>query len=124
MRDFRELKVWQRAHELTLDVYKATQLFPAEERFGLRSQIRRSSISIGAKIAEGAGKMTRPDFARFLQISLGSASELEYELLLARDLGYFEQERYEGLAGQVVETKRMLTGFIQYLYGQKTGTDG
>src|SRR5690242_21651872 len=106
MRDFRELKVWQRAHELTLDVYKATQLFPAEERFGLRSQIRRSSISIGAKIAEGAGKMTRPDFARFLQISLGSASELEYELLLARDLGYFEQERYEGLAGQVVETKR------------------
>ena len=124
MRDFRELKVWQRAHELTMDVYKATQLFPAEERCGLRSQIRRSSISIGTNIAEGAGKMTRPDFGRFLQISLGSASELEYELLLAHDLEYLGHEAYERLAAQVIEVKRMLTGFIQYLYGQKTGTEG
>ena len=124
MRDFRELKVWEKAHRLTLDVYRATGAFPREELYGLTSQIRRAAVSIGANIAEGAGKSSRPDFARFLQIGLGSASELEYHLLLSRDLDYLEPESYQTLLSQVSEVKKMLTGFIQYLYGAKTGTEG
>src|SRR5258708_30189040 len=115
MRDFRELKVWERAQALTLAVYKETACFPKEEMYGLTRQIRRAAVSIGANISEGCGKNTRPDFARFLQIALGSASELEYELLLARDLSYLDMEHHDELANQVIETKRMLTGFIQFL---------
>lgn len=124
MRDFRELQVWQKAHRLTLDVYQAMQQFPQEERYGLRSQIRRSAISIGTSIAEGAGRITRPEFARFLQNALGNASELEYELLLAHDLSYMGADQHRQLTEQVVEVKKMLTGFIQFLYGDRTGTDG
>lgn len=124
MRDFRELKVWQKSHELILAIYKETERFPKSEIYGLTSQIRRAAVSIGANIAEGAGKNSRPDFARFLQISLGSGSELEYELLLACDLGYLRRERCIELINQVTETKKkkMLTGFIQYLNGGRTGT--
>lgn len=121
MRDFRELKVWQKAHGLTLAVYKATACFPKVELYGLTAQMRRASVSISANISEGAGKNSRADFARFLQISLGSASEVEYELLLARDLGYLDRVGYEKLAEQTVEVKRMLTGFIQYLNNSQTG---
>lgn len=124
MRDFRELKVWHKAHKLTLDVYRATKLFPKEEMYGLTSQIRRAAVSIGANVAEGSGKNSKPDFARFLQIALGSASELEYELLLSRDLGYVVPEVYQQLSEEVIETKKMLTGFIQYLGQRKTGTEG
>ena len=124
MRDFRELKVWEKAHRLTLDVYRATREFPREELYGLTSQIRRASGSIGANIAEGAGKNSRAEFARFLQIALGSASELEYHLQLAHDLGYLAGDSHELFSAQVVETKRMLTGFIQYLHRLKTGTEG
>jgi four helix bundle protein len=124
MRDFRELKVWHKAHALTLDVYRATKSFPREELYSLTNQIRRAAVSIGANIAEGAGKNSRPEFARFLQIALGSASELEYHLLLSRDLGYLVSEIHEQLSQEVVETKKMLTGFIQYLGQRKTGTDG
>jgi four helix bundle protein len=124
MRNFRELKVWEKAHQLTLDVYRVTAMFPREELYGLTSQIRRAAASIGANIAEGAGKNSRPDFARFLQMALGSASELEYHILLSRDLGYLTEEVHRGLAEQVIETKKMLTGFIHYLNTPKTGTDG
>lgn len=121
MRDFRELKVWQRSHELTLAIYKETSLFPRNEIYGLTAQIRRAAVSIGANISEGAGKNSHADFARFMQISMGSASELEYELLLARDLGYLGSETYAKLAALIVETKKMLTGFIQYLQGNRKG---
>ncbi len=124
MRDFRELKVWQKAHELTLSVYKGTACFPRVELYGLTAQLRRASVSISANISEGAGKNSRPDFARYLQIALGSASEVEYELLLARDLRYLDQKGYDELATSVVEVKRMLTGFIQYLSVSRTGTAG
>jgi four helix bundle protein len=124
MRDFRELKVWEKAHALTLDVYRTTAEFPKNEMYGLTSQVRRAAGSIGANIAEGGGKNSRPDFARFLRIGLGSASELEYHLLLLRDLGYLESEKYRRLSGEVVEVKKMLTGFIQYLCGGRTGTEG
>jgi len=124
MRDFRELKVWHKAHALTLDVYRATKSFPRDELYSLTNQIRRAAVSIGANIAEGAGKNSRREFSRFLQIALGSASELEYHFLLSRDLDYLVPEIYAELSGQVVETKKMLSGFIQYLGKRKTGTEG
>ena len=124
MRDFRELKVWQKAHGLTLAVYKATACFPKVELYGLTAQMRRASVSISANISEGAGKNSRADFARFLQISLGSASEVEYELLLARDLGYLDRVGHDNLTEQTVEVKRMLTRFIQYLNNSQTGDRG
>ena len=89
MQDFRNLKVWDKAHTLTLDVYKTSKSFPREEMYGLTSQIRRASVSIGANIAEGACRRGDVDFARFLQIAAGSASELDYHLLLSRDLLLF-----------------------------------
>jgi four helix bundle protein len=88
MRDFRELKVWHKSHQLTLDIYTATRGFPREEVYGLTSQFRRSSASIPANIAEGCGRTGDAELARFMLIAMGSASELEYHLLLAHDLGF------------------------------------
>ncbi|HEX6837928.1 MAG TPA: four helix bundle protein, partial [Polyangia bacterium] len=87
MQDFRDLKVWQRAHELTLAIYRATATFPSEERFGLTSQMRRSAASVPANIAEGRCRGSDADFGRFLRVALGSAAETEYHLILAGDLG-------------------------------------
>ncbi|GAC1491536.1 MAG: four helix bundle protein [Chamaesiphon sp.] len=115
MKDFRELKVWQKSHELTLGVYQVTVLFPQEERYGLTSQIRRAVASIPANIAEGCGRGTDADFARFLQIAMGSSSELEYHFLLAHDLDFLDKSNYERLNSQLVEIKRMLNSFIQKL---------
>jgi four helix bundle protein len=115
MRDFRELKVWQKAHQLTLAVYKATATFPRDELYGLTSQIRRACASIPANIAEGCGRSGDAELARFLQIALGSASELEYHLLLAHDLALLSDSEYEHLAGETTEVKRMLASFIQKL---------
>ncbi len=115
MRDFRRLQVWEKAHQLTLAVYQLTAGFPRDEVFGLTSQIRRASSSIPANIAEGCGREGDAEFKRFLQIAMGSASELEYHLLLAHDLGYIDHENYSRLEQNVTEVKRMLTGFIQRL---------
>jgi four helix bundle protein len=115
MRDFRSLKVWQKAHEVTLSTYKSTLSFPRQETYGLVSQLRRAASSVPANIAEGCGCDGSREFARFLQIGLRSASEAEYHLLLARDLGYLELKTYEVLNDQVTEVKRMLTGLIQKL---------
>ena len=115
MRDFRTLKVWEKSHQLTLDVYKATVRFPRDELYGLTSQIRRACASIPANIAEGCGRSGDAELARFLQIAMGSASELEYHLLLAHDLGFLNHPDYEPLAERTVEIKRMLTSFIKRL---------
>ena len=115
MRDFRQLKVWGKAHDLTLAVYKATSKFPRDELYGLTSQIRRSCASIPANIAEGCGRKGQAEFARFLQIALGSASELEYHFLLVCDLGLLSRPDYKRLANEVTEVKRMLTSLIQKL---------
>jgi four helix bundle protein len=115
MKDFRSLKVWQKAHDLTLLAYKATLSFPRQESYGLVSQLRRASSSIAANIAEGCGCDGSREFARFLEIALRSASETEYHLLLARDIGYLELKSYEVLDDRVTEVKRMLTGLIQRL---------
>ncbi len=115
MQDFRKLKVWEKAHTLTLDVYKASRSFPREEIYGLTSQMRRASASIGANIAEGTCRRGDTDFARFLQIAVGSASEVEYHLLLARDLKILEASEYERLSTKAVEVKRMLASLLQKL---------
>lgn len=115
MKDFRELKVWEKAHQLTLAVYRATIFFPQEELYGLTSQIRRACASIPANVAEGCGRGSDAEFARFLQIAMGSASELEYHLLLARDLNLLNSSDYNQLAREVTEVKRMLTSLIQKL---------
>ena len=114
MKDFRKLKVWEKAHQLALAVYKVTKSFPKEELYGLTSQIRRASMSIPTNIAQGCGRRTDAEFARFLQIAMGSASETEYQLLLARDLEFLSNE-YQQLHNHVTEVKRMLTSFMQTL---------
>jgi four helix bundle protein len=113
MKDFREYKVWEKSHGLTLSVYRATGSFPREELFGLTSQIRRACASIPANIAEGCGRGSNKDFARFLQIAMGSASELEYHLMLARDLNMPRAPDFAELAARTTEIKRMLTALLQ-----------
>ena len=113
MKDFRDLKVWDRAHQLTLRVYKVSAHFPREELFGLISQMRRCSASIGANIAEGFGKRGNNEFQRFLQIASGSASELEYHLLLARDLHFLTETDYRELNEELSTLRRMLTSLLQ-----------
>jgi four helix bundle protein len=106
MRNFRELKVWEKSHQLTLLIYQATRNFPSEELYGLTSQIRRACSSIPANIAEGCGRQTGKDFARFLQIAFGSASELEYHLLLAYDLKLLSSESYKVMENLLLEIKK------------------
>jgi four helix bundle protein len=113
MKDFRDLKVWERAHQLTLDVYKTTSGFPREELFGLTSQMRRCSASIGANIAEGCGKRGNNEFHRFLQIASGSASELDYHQLLARDLHFLPDVDYRRITSQLSQLRKMLTSLLQ-----------
>jgi four helix bundle protein len=113
VQDFKQLNVWQNAHQLTLELYNATRRFPKDELYGLTSQMRRCSSSIAANIAEGCGRGGNLDFSRFLHIAMGSASELEYHLLLARDLGLLASSTHSQLDGRVVEVKRMLTSLIR-----------
>ena len=115
MRDFRELKVWEKSHHLALGVYKATAKFPKDELYGLTSQIRRACVSVPANIAEGCGRNGHPEFARFLQIAMGSASELEYHLLISHDLGLLTDTEHKQLTQETTEVKRMLTSSIQKL---------
>jgi four helix bundle protein len=113
MKDFRELVVWEKSHQLTLAVYKETAGFPKNELYGLTSQIRRACSSIAANIAEGCGRIGDPEFCRFLTIASGSASEVDYHLLLARDLGYYPAMVYDRLRTQIIEVRRMLASLIR-----------
>jgi len=113
VQDFKKLAVWKRSHELTLTIYKLTTPFPRDEAYGLTSQLRRAAASVPANIAEGCGRDTGPDLARFLQIALGSASELEYHLLLARDLNFVSVADYEASLAEIVGIKRMLTMLVR-----------
>ena len=113
MQDFRKLNVWRKAHRLTLDVYTATHGFPREELYGLTSQMRRAAASIPANIAEGCGRDGGADLARFLQIAAGSGSELEYHLLLARDLQFLSGSSWQELSVAVSEVKQMLASLMQ-----------
>jgi four helix bundle protein len=113
MKDFRSLQVWDKAHQLTLCSYRVTATFPKSELYGMTSQIRRCAASIAANIAEGCGKRGNGEFQRFLNIAAGSASELEYHFLLARDLGYLNETDYPALNAAVVEVKRMLASLAR-----------
>ena len=123
MKDFRNLQVWEKSHQLTLAVYAATRTFPQSELFGLTSQIRRSASSIPANIAEGCGRGSNSDFARFLQVAMGSASELEYHLLLAHDLGLVADDAFASLSLQTVEVKRMLAALIAKIRAELRGQE-
>ncbi len=112
MESFQQLKVWQNAHTLTLKVYEITNVFPKSELFGLTSQLRQASASISANIAEGWARNSDADFARFCKIALGSTSELENHLLLARDLKFIETEQQMELSGKALEIRRMLIKLI------------
>jgi four helix bundle protein len=119
VQSFKNLKVWEKAHAITLDIYAASRSFPRDELYGLTSQMRRASASIGANIAEGSCRKGDVEFGRFLQIAMGSASELEYHILLARDLQILQRLDYERLSDGVVEVKRMLASLIRSIRGLK-----
>ncbi|HEV3275468.1 MAG TPA: four helix bundle protein [Terriglobia bacterium] len=106
------LKVWQKGHQLTLEIYRATAKFPKSELFGLTAQMRRAAASIPANIAEGCGRSGKAELGRFLQISMGSASETEYHLMLAHDLGLLTGTEHKQLESQAIELKRMISSFI------------
>jgi four helix bundle protein len=111
MRDYRNLEVWRRAHQLTLRVYRLTKEFPDDERFGLISQLRRATVSIPANIAEGYGRYGDKEFRRFLGLALGSSSEVSYMLLLSRDLQYIRAHPYDELRSELGEIQSMLSAF-------------
>ena len=115
MQDFTKLKMWQKAHDLALDVYRFTNDFPKQEQYELTRQMRRSATSIPTNIAEGCGRNSRGDFRRFLTIAGGSASELEYQLLLARDLDLLPRGVHEELRRRTREVKRMISGLSKKL---------
>ena len=115
MKDFRKLLVWDKAHRLTLAIYHVTATLPREETYGLLSQMRRAASSIPSNIAEGCGRDGDAELSRFCVMARGSASELEYQLLLSRDLKLIQSQEYEQLTQQTVEIKRMLTVLVQKL---------
>ena len=108
MKDYKKLIVWQKGHDNAKLVYDLTKHFPKEERYGITSQIRRAVVSVPTNIAEGCGKFTQRDFARYLQIAFGSANEVEYHLLLATDLEVLDGAAYSHLESKLIEVKRML----------------
>ncbi len=115
MQDYRKVKIWKKAHDLTLAIYAVTRDFPKEETYGLRSQLRSSSSSIGMNVAEGCGRDGDREFARFLHFAMGSANELEYQLLLSRDLELIDPKSHLRLDSQVSEVKKMLTSLLRKL---------
>jgi len=115
MRPFKKLEVWEKAHQLALSVYRATVNLPREERYGLTGQLRRGAVSIPANIAEGCGRNSDRDLARFLDMAAGSASEVEYHLQLARDLGLLGASAHRDLERRTTETRRMLARLIHKL---------
>src|SRR5215831_19079406 len=117
MRNYEDLEVWQKAHCLTLGLYRVTEGFPCSEMFGLTSQIRRSAGSIGANLAEGCGRWGDVELARFVQIAMGSASELQNHLRLAKDLNFLSSSDYKSAIDALSSVRQMLTAFLQSLRG-------
>ena len=115
MQDFRNLKVWEKSHSLAVELYKVTESFPGSEIYGLTAQIRRTCTSIPANTAEGCGKSSDAEFGRFLNIAMGSACELEYHLLLSRDLRFRNDSDYQILDKGTIEIKQMLATLIRKL---------
>ncbi|HKD79242.1 MAG TPA: four helix bundle protein [Candidatus Angelobacter sp.] len=112
MRNYRDLQVWTKAHYLTLELYRISQLFPREEMYGITNQLRRAAVSIGANLAEGCGRRSSSELARFVRIAMGSASELDYHLLLSRDLGFMAANEFTLASSALTEIRKMLTSFL------------
>lgn len=117
MQNYKDLKVWQKAHNFTLKVYEVTKSFPKDELYSLTNQLRRASSSVPANIAEGCGKNSNGEFAHFLNIALGSSNEAEYFLLLSKDLKYLPEEKYLELSDNINEIKAMLISLISKVRG-------
>ncbi|MFA6599034.1 MAG: four helix bundle protein [Ignavibacteriaceae bacterium] len=115
MQDYKKLMVWQKAHALSLLIYKMTESFPKHELYGLVSQIRRAVVSIATNIAEGSGRNSNLDFSRFLQIAYGSASEVEYLILLSAELNYISIDIANKMNVDIQEIKKMLTSLLKKL---------
>jgi four helix bundle protein len=112
MQNYKELRVWEKAHFFTLKIYEESKLFPKEEIYSLTNQLRRAASAIPANIAEGCGKNSQQEFAHFLNIALGSANETEYLLLLSKDLRYLNEEKFVKLNENINEIKAMLISLI------------
>ena len=119
MKDFRTLNVWQKSHEHAVMIYQETKKFPKEEVYGITSQIRRAIVSIPTNLAEGCGRGSDRDFAKFVQIAIGSASESEYLFMLSHELGYLNKEDFIDLNERVCEIKRMISSLIKNLHQEK-----
>jgi four helix bundle protein len=119
MQDFTQLAVWQKAHNLTINIYKLTFNIPSEEKFGLISQIRRASVSIESNVAEGCGRDSDKEFARFINISMGSSFELRCQLLIVKDLGYIKLDQCQLLESKILEINKMLGGLLKKLRAEK-----
>ena len=120
MRNYKDLRVWDEAHRLTLAVYKATTSFPKDERFGLTSQIRRAAASIAANLAEGCGRRSDKEMGRFVQIAMGSAAELSYHLLLSKDLDFVTEEKHAVLSAHLERVMKMLSALSAKLKSAAT----
>ena len=111
MHNYKELEIWKASLKICTPIYKLTKTFPDDEKFGLISQIRRAAVSVHSNIAEGSSRNSNKDFARFLEIAIGSAYEIETQLLIASDLGFFKQEKLEPLLLQLEEIIKMTSKF-------------
>ena len=120
MQDFKNLAVWKKSHTLTVDVYGMTRSLPKDEMYGLMSQLKRACVSIEANLAEGCGRGSDADFGRFVQIAMGSASEVECHLLISHDLNLLDVTQYQELNFRVVEVKRMLAALLKRLHLYKS----
>lgn len=121
MKDFHNLKIWERAHKLTMSIYMLTKEFPKEELYGLTNQMRRSSSSIPTNIAEGCGRDSQAELTRFFKLAMGSSSELDYQLILAHDLQYMDVKAYTNLSAELSEFRRMLNALIQKIKRDNRG---
>ena len=110
---YRDLKVWQRAIDLSIEIYKLTRSFPKDERYGLVSQMRRASVSVPSNIAEGQSRQSLGDFKRFINIAIGSLAELHTQLLIGCRLAYVDREAFGKLEAEAMEIRRMLFGLAE-----------
>jgi four helix bundle protein len=118
MRNYRDLQVWGKAHNLTVDFYRLSRGFPREAVYGVPGQLRRAAASIGANLAEGCGRRTSSELARFVRVALGSASELDYHLLLCRDLGFMKEEDFARTSNDLTEVRKMLVALLSSVEAQ------
>ena len=112
---FEQLKVWQKAHQLVLDIYKITKNFPQDEKYSLVDQIKRSSSSIPTNIVEGNERKTKNEYIQFLYTAKGSCAETKYHLLLSKDLNYISEVEYNSANEKLIEISKMLSSLINYL---------